>query len=146
MAETPTPTYVIEIRPDIESRLSSKLSLADYLAKALAQVKRDVEDKKGIKWSQVYDSANTAYFDNADSTGRNDDRLKHAIALQTISLIFKDYSINSGDEGKWWGLYEAYRVDYENLIDTMVLDVDLDESGAIDDGEESQTQQVFLGK
>lgn len=144
MAEIPTTTQVLEIRSDIQDRLSGALTLDDYIDQAFAQAKRDVEDKKGILWSRIYDSTAGAYFDNPDGTGRNDDRLKHAIAILAIAYVFRDYSINTRDDGLWWGLYEAYKADYDNMVDVMVLDVDTDDSGTIDESEESQKPQVFL--
>jgi hypothetical protein len=142
--EKPTATEVIQIRSDIDSKTSEKLELDQYIDRAHSQVKRDVEDKKSIPWSRVYDSDNGIYFDNPDSTGRNNDRLKHAISLLAIAYVFQDYSINATDVGRWWGLYEAYKMDYDNMIDTMVLDVDTDDSGTIEDSETSQKPQVFL--
>lgn len=144
MAELPTTTEIFKIRSDIDTRLSEKLDLEHYMNIALEQVKRDIEDKKGVQWRWVYDSTNAIYFDNTDATGRNDDRIKHAISLLTVALIFRDYSINSRDDGKWWGLYESYKMDYDNLIDIMTLDVDKDESGTIEEAEESEKLQVFL--
>lgn len=145
MAESPTNTQVLAERPDVETFIEkneANLVLSDYVARALAQVKRDIRDRKGIKWSQVYSSAASDYFENTDGEALNRDRLHNAIILMTVAYVFKDYMI--AVDSNYNGLYLEYRADYDRAIDEMKLDVDWDESGGINECEENNTTQVFL--
>ena len=149
MAESPTSEQVKTERPDIQTYIDdnqANLSFDDYIAKALAQVKRDIRDVKGIKWSMVYDEDSLDYFTNTDDEAINKDRLHNVIILLTVAYAFKDYAINRTDEGVWNSVYLAYRADYDRAIEEMKIDVDWDESGEITEGEEEQSTQVSLGR
>jgi len=141
MAALPTEAELLAVRSDLHDYADD---LAEYQNQALAAVKRILEDKRDILWSQVYDTNNDEYFDNEDATGRNEDRIKHAINLMTVALVFRDYAVDATDAGKWWELARAYATDAEEVILSAKLDIDSDESGTIDEGEEGYTGQVFL--
>ena len=144
MAETPTAAELKAIRSDLDSYTGDGLKLSDHVAEALKYVKRQLEDVRGILWTQVYDSDNAVYYDDEDANGRNDDRLKNAIGNMTAAYVFKDYAVTAGEGSKWWELYLAFRADADNVIKYAKLDVDLDESGDISTGEEAQAGQSFM--
>ena len=149
MAESPTRDQVLIERSDVETYVEdnpANLSLDDYIAKSLAQVKRDVEDVKGIKWSRIYDTANSIYFKDVDDEAHNKDRVHNLIILLTVAYVFKDYAINRTDEGVWNSMYMSYRGDYDRSLDEVKLSVDWNDSGAITEDEEEQTTQVFMGR
>jgi hypothetical protein len=149
MAESPTSEQVRAERPDIQNYIDgndANLDIDDYIARALAQVKRDIEDKKGIKWSMVYNGTTLDYFLDEDDEAHNKDRLHNAIVLLAAAYVFKDYAITRTDDGVWNSMYLSYRSDYDRAIEEMKLSVDWDESGAISEGEEENTTQVFLGQ
>ena len=149
MAESPTIEQVKAERTDIQTYVDdneASLTLDDYIAKALAQVKRDLRDVKGIKWNMVYDSVTADYFLNTDDEAINKDRLHNAIILLTVAYVFKDYSINRQDDGMWNSMFVQYRADYDRAIAEMVIDVDWDESGEVSEGEEYNTTQTFIGR
>ena len=147
MAEKPTTEHVKEERADIETYIikgDSNLTLSDYIDKSLAQVKRDVRDVKGIKWSMVYDSTAEDYFENTDGEAINKDRLHNAIILLTVAYVFKNYSTNRSDDSTWNLMFQQYMTDYDRAIEEMKIDVDWNESGAITECEENQTTQTFM--
>jgi hypothetical protein len=146
MAETPTRDQVLIERHDIESTIAqndANLDLDDYISKALAHVKRDLREVKGIKWDMVYDSTNSQYFENTDGDANNDDTIKHMITLVAISFAFKDLSIRVEDSN-FWDLYINYREDYDRALNQAKLDIDWNESGGITEDEDGQTTQVFF--
>ena len=147
MAESPTREQVLVERPDIESfieRNDANLDIYDYISKALAQVKRDVEDVKGIKWSRVYDTTNLIYFLDADDEAHNQDRIHNLIILLTVAKAFEDFAINRNDDGIINSVYQAYMTRYDRSLDEVKLSVDWDDSGAISECEEEETTQVFM--
>lgn len=149
MAESPTRDQVLIERPDVEEYIvdnPANLDLDDYIGKALAQVKRDVEDVKGIKWSRIYDTTNLLYFLDVDDEAHNKDRVHNLIILLTVAYVFKDYAINRTDEGVWNSMYMSYRGDYDRSLDEVKLSVDWNDSGEITEDEEDQTTQVFQGR
>ena len=143
MAATPTDAQVLGIRVDLETYLVDTATISDYSARALAQLKRDLEDTRGIKWAQVY--VEPSYLDNTDNTGTNDDRCKYMIALLAVAYVFEDYAIMTEGTGThWWDLYLAYRSDYDTTMKRAKLDVDIDDSGTIEEGEEGRSAQAFM--
>lgn len=143
MAELPTSKQLLLYRSDLDDYLPEKRMFVDVMADALLETKRFLEDSRGVLWTQVFNSTTDDYYVDPDGIERNKDRLHKAIILFTISILFKDYSITSGD-GAWWDLYLAFRADAESTVKTAKLDLDLDESGSIEDSETSQTGQTFL--
>jgi hypothetical protein len=149
MAESPTRDQILVERPDVQEYVEdnrANLDIDDYIAKALAQVKRDIQDVKGIKWSRIYDATNLIYFLDEDGEAHNKDRVHNLIILLTVAYIFKDYAISRQDDGMWNSMYMGYRADYDRAMDEVKLSVDWDDSGAITECEEEQTTQVFLGR
>jgi len=149
MAESPTREQVLIERPDLETYIQdndANLDIDDYVSKALAQVKRDVEDVKGIKWSRVYDTTNSIYFLDADDEAHNKDRIHNLIILLTVAKAFEDFAINRNDDGIINSTYQAYMTRYDRALDEVKLSVDWDDSGEISEGEEEQTTQVFMGR
>ena len=146
MAELPTAAELKAVRSDLDQFVGEGLSLDDQMAQALLYVKRQLEDVRGILWSKVYDSDDDKYFDDADSTGRNRDRLTTAISNMTAAYVFKDYAVTAGDGSRWWELYLAYRADADALIKNAKLDVDRDESGDITDDETGELGQTFTSR
>ena len=147
MAETnalPSTASITTVRNDIADYLPTGVTVDDFAALALLDVKRRLEDKRDILWTWVYDTTEDEYFDNTDSTGRNEDRLQQVIRLLTIAYIFKDYSIKVPADGLWWALFEDFEKRAFDMLMDAKLDVDRDESGAITEGEESELGQVFL--
>jgi hypothetical protein len=147
MAESPTRDQILLERPDIESKIddnAANLDIDDYISKALAQVKRDIEDVKGIKWAKIYSTTDADYLTDYDGEAHNKDRVHNLIILMTVAYVFKDYAINMTDEGVWNSLYMAYKADYDRALDEVKLSVDWDESGSISECEEEQTTQVFM--
>lgn len=148
MAESPTIEQVKIERPDVQKLVDdneANLSIDDYIAKALAEVKRMIEDVKGIRWSMVYNETDDRYFLNADGEAQNKDRIENIIILLTISKIFQDYS-NGVVDSRWWDLHLAYQDRYDKSVKDMKISVDWDESGEIVDGEDEQTTQRFMGR
>jgi len=144
MAEKPTIEQVLAIRGDLQKFILPPKTFDDYTTRALGQLKRDLDDKRGILWSRIYTSG--AYLDNTDSTGRNEDRCHHMIGLLAVAYAFEDYALQGAAGSQWWDLYLAYRADYDELLKTAKLDVDADDSGSISSGEENVTGQRFLSK
>ena len=149
MAESPTRQQVLIERPDLETYIEgngANLDMDDYISKALAQVKRDVEDVKGIKWSRLYSVDNGAYFLDVDGEAHNEDRIHNLIILLTVAKTFEDYAINRNDDGIINSVYTAYMTRYDRSLDEVKLSVDWNDSGAITEDEEEQTTQVFMGR
>jgi len=147
MAETnalPSEASITTIRNDIADYLATGVDIADYGALALAEVKRYLEDRRDIMWVMVFDTTGDAYWDNDDSTGRNQDRIQQVLRLLTIAYIFKDYSIKVPADGLWWALFEDFETRALDLLQNARLDVDRDESGEISSDEESEDGQIFL--
>jgi hypothetical protein len=152
MAESPTREQVLIERSDVETYIENNeanLSLDDYISKSLAQVKRDIEDVKGIKWARIYNSADDAptypdYFLDVDDEAHNKDRVHNLIILLTVAYVFKDYAINRTDDAVWSSMYMAYRGDYDRSLDEVKLSVDWNDSGVITEDEEEQTTQNFM--
>lgn len=145
MAETnalPSDAQILAYRSDLATYLPGGGTLQGEAATALEEVKRYLEDKRGILWRTVYDLTNDLYFVDPEGVERNQDRIQKAIILFTVAGLFKDYSVLHG--GSWWELYLAHRSDAEETLKDARLDVDLDESGAIDDGETAILSQVFM--
>ena len=140
----PTEDQLTLVRADLADKLPDNTTLEDWLDKALAKVKRDLEDERQTKWAQVYDETNDAYYDNEDSTGRNQDRIQEMIMLCTSMLVFKQYANNRGEDGAWWQMFESYEADYTNLLKSARLDLDIDEDGEVD--EEGRLGQSFFCK
>lgn len=149
MAESPTRDQVLIERSDIEDYVKNNkanLTIDDFIAKSLAQVKRDVQDVKGIKWSRIYNETDQIYFLDFDDEAHNKDRVHNLIILLTVAYVFKDYAVNRTDEAVWNSMYMAYRGDYDRALDEVKLSVDWNDSGAITEDEEEQTTQVFMGR
>jgi len=153
MAETNAPPTLAEVqaqRFDITEYLLDTRDVTDYTASALLQFKNDIEDKKSIKFSQVFDSTNDLYFVATDGTTRNLNKIrKDMLSNLTVALIFLDYSINIGEadtEAKWFSLHVFYRAEYDDMLNRAVLDIDLDEDGEIDEDEERISGQTFMVK
>ena len=143
---SPTMQEVLLIRDDLEDFLPDGRNLDSYVAQALLECKRILEDDRACPWSRVFDSTNDAYLDNSDATGRNQDRIQNAISHQTACMIFRDYSIKNGLEENWSLLADYHcQMSKERLLEST-LDIDLDDSGAIDEDEEGSVGQVFLVK
>lgn len=136
MAATPTASEIAALRSNLP--FPAGKTADSYIALAFAQLKRDLEDRRGIEWAQVY--VNDAYLGD----GRNEDRCKHLMSLLTIALTYQDYAIETSTGGNWWELYLAYRADYDEALKTAKLDVDTDGDGAIDTDESARSGQTFL--
>lgn len=147
MAESPTREQVLIERSDLETYIEdnpANLDVDDYISKALAQVKRDIEDVKGIKWSRIYNLTDDVYFLDFDDEAHNEDRVLNLVILLTVAYVFKDYAINRTDDAVWNSMYMAYRGDYDRALEEVKLSVDWNDSGAITEDEEEQTTQVFM--
>lgn len=145
MAEKPTEAAVLLLRADLKSFIDSieRQSLDNFIDLALAQLKRDLEDKKGLEWNKLYDSDSAAYLST-----RNQDKLQHMIGLLTISLVFRDYgTAREGGVSGWLDLADRFKADYDDALTNARLDIDEDEDGAIDtDTEEMLSSQGFFRK
>lgn len=145
MAETPTTSAVIAERPSIGDKVPDGSTLAAFINRALADVKRFVRNVRGVEWSTIYDATAGEYLKDTDGNANNQDQLEKAITLMAIGLVYKEYSQTVNDS-QWWDLYIAYREDAETLLKEAKLDIDRDESGAIDAGEEKAATQTFLSR
>ena len=151
MAETnapPTEAEVLLIRNDLMDLIASIAgrTLDSYIVDSLAECKRILEDDRGILWTQVYDTTGDAYLDNSDSTGRNEDRIKNAMSHMAAAMVFRDYSIKFEEAESWTMLAEYHEQKAIDRLTKSKLDIDIDESGAIDDDEEMLLGQVFFVK
>ena len=140
MAELPSNQQIKDVRPDVLEFVGKDSTLKDYAERALAYVKRDLEDVRGIEWSQIYNQE-IPIVDYL--TPRNTDKMNHAIALRAVALVFHDYAVSASDGAQWWDLGNSFRADYDTFLDRAKLDIDLDESGTIEEGEELQTPARF---
>jgi hypothetical protein len=142
----PTDDEILEIRSDLVDGnfLADGDDLQTAAGKALNKVKIDLEDKRGVLWSQVWDANNSKYFVGADGVTRNDDKIPRMISLKTVRDVFRDYAIQMGADSQWWVVSEEYEKDYQDMLLTAKLDEDLDDSGSISDDETGRTGQVFL--
>ena len=143
MAETPTAADIITARASISDYLLEGVSLDDFIAIALADVKRYMRNIRGIEWIQVSDG--TDYYPDASGDANNDDQLKKAITLTAISLVYKEYS-QTVNESQWWDLYLAYKDEAETLLQTAKLDVDQNKDGVINADEEQTKTQTFMAR
>ena len=139
----PTEQEVLDIRHDLLEYLADD-DLDTLSTRALAKVKIDLEDQRGVLWSQVWDTTNSKYFVGYDENTRNDDKIPRMIAYLAVSMTFRDYSIQNADEDNWWGLAEYYMEQYEKMMLQAKLDVDSDDDGSISEDEDAQTGQVFM--
>ena len=146
MAETnavPTSQEVVSVRSDVDNYLISGQTIASYTASALSQFKMDVEDKRGIKFTQLFDTTNDKYFLDTDGTTRNDDKCIYMLCLLAISKIFRDYAI-AKEESQWWDFANEYETRYDERLKISQLDIDTDEDGSIDSTEEQTSGQTFM--
>jgi len=142
--ESPTLEEVKAVRQDVEDYVvDNKEVETDYTPEALKHIKRYLEDKRGILWSQVWDESNSDYFEGTDEVARNRDKIVNAIAHMAVALVFKDWSIKK-TEGVWWDLYVSYRADAEDGLRNALLDVDRDKSGSISEDETAGRSQPFV--
>jgi hypothetical protein len=137
---------VLLIRDDLEDYLPEGRTVDSYIAQSLLECKRILEDDRDVPWARVFDSTNDAYLDNSDSTGRNSDRIQNAISHMTAGMIFRDYSIKQDLEESWSMLADYHEQMAKDRLTTSRLDIDWDDSGAVDLNEEGSTGQSFLVK
>lgn len=128
----PDPDDIMFVRADLDDKLPDNMTIEQWMGEALLQVKRDLEDKRAIKWAQVYDEANDAYYDNEDATGRNEDRIQMMIKLSTVSSVFEQYANTRGEDSQWWQFFESYQAKYIDLLTHARLDFDVDQDGEVD--------------
>jgi hypothetical protein len=151
MSETnayPTEDQVLLIRADLTRLLAPERTLEDEMQESLKECKRILEDKRKVVWSRVFVASDSGgdYLDNPDSTGRNEDRIKNAISNMTAAIIFRGYSVLNSSDERWSSLADYYYdMAYSRLVDS-VLDIDLDDSGTIDDDEAGRSGQPFFRK
>ncbi len=137
------------IRVDIENYLTKSRVLSEYSDAALSQFKIDLEDKRGFKFSQVFDETNDLYFKDTDDNTRNLDKIRgQMLPNLTISKVFRDYAIATSEEtdSRWWDLANEYESRYDDRLKITQLDIDIDESGTIDETEERASAQKFFSK
>lgn len=150
MAETnatPTDAEIKAIRVDVSDYLTNSKTIANYASSALAQFKLDLEDKRGIKFTQVFDTTNDKYFEDTDGNTRNDDKIAGELLPNlAISKIFRDYAISTDDGERWWALANEYEARYDDRLKIAKFDVDLDEDGSIEESEERTSSQTFFRK
>jgi hypothetical protein len=142
----PTDEDLLFVRADIEDTYPDNTTIEEWLAQGLAQVKQDLDNERDLLWKQVYDTTNDEYFDGEDETGRNERNIKQMIMFASIYLCFEQFSIRAGEDSEWWRLYLHYENKYMNLLKSARLDIDRDEDGAIDSGEEGELGITFLSK
>ena len=148
MAETnapPSREEVLLVRNDLRDYADNMGRTIDsYITEALEECKRILEDDRGVVWFTVFDTTNDLYFDNADTTGRNEDRIQNAIAHMTASMVFRDYAIRQDLEESWTMLADYHETKATDRLLKSKLDIDIDESGTIDESEEGRLGQSFL--
>ena len=128
----PTTDQILAERADLEAEASSnEKTLEDYANNALANVKRDLEDERSLKWAMVFDADTDEYVVGVDEDLRNDDRIKKMITLSIVSLVYKDSSSGIIESNNWL-THLAYHDEYWRLLTTAKLDEDLDEDGTAD--------------
>lgn len=148
MAETnavPTDNEVTAIRADIANFLTGSKTITNYAASALADFKLDLEDKRNILWTRIFDTTNDLYFVDTDDNTRNDDKCINMLSNLTISLIFRDFAI-ANEDSQWMDLANYFRAEYDDRLKIAKLDVDLDDSGGISEAEERKSGQSFMRK
>jgi len=152
MAETnapPTDAEILAIRFDVDSYLIDPQTKTAYATNALTQFKNDIEDKRNVKFTQVFNDTADAYFTDTDSYTRNLNKIrKYMLANLAVALIFRDYAINMQEDGDgvWFNVHLFYLTQYEDALKTAQLDIDLDEDGAIDEDEERASAQKYFSK
>ena len=147
MAETnapPSKAAVLLVRDDLSDYLPDGRTIDSYITESLEECKRVLEDDRGVVWFTVFNTTDDAYFDNADSTGRNQDRIQNAICHMTASMIFRDYAIKTELEESWTMLADYHEEKANERLLKSKLDIDTDESGTIEEGEEGQLGQTFM--
>ncbi len=148
MPETNAPPSVDDVllvRNDLRDYTGSMGRTMDsYINEALDECKRILEDERGVVWFTVFDTTNDEYFDNSDSTARNQDRIQNAISHMTASMVFRDYAIRQDLEENWTMLADYHEQKASDRLLKSKLDVDTDESGTIDPSEEGQLGQSFM--
>lgn len=142
----PTDDQLLLVRADLDGKLPDNTTLDDWLNEGLTRVKRDLEDERDVRWSQVYDLTNDQYFDNEDATGRNRDRIQSMILLATSMLVFQQYANRQGEGSEWWEFYLSYKDEYTNRLSGARLDIDENDDGEIDEHEEGELGQSFFSK
>jgi hypothetical protein len=142
----PTDAEILEIRPDLIEFVPEDTDLQAQAVRSLKKVKIDLEDRRGVLWSQVWDSDNSAFWVATDGPTRNDDKIPRMIAVHVVYSIFRDYAIRMNADSEWFAVANEYLTDYDQLLKDAKLDVDSDNSGTIDDSETGQTGQVFMGR
>ena len=148
MPETTAPPSredVLLVRNDLRDYADTMGRTIDsYITEALEECKRILEDDRGVVWFTVFNITDDEYFDNADSTGRNKDRIQNAISHMTASMVFRDYAIRQELDENWTMLAEYHETKASDRLLKSTLDIDTNESGTIDDNEEGQLGQSFL--
>ena len=148
MPETNAPPSredVLLVRNDLRDYADSMSRTIDsYITEALEECKRILEDDRGVVWFTVFNTTEDEYFDNSDTTGRNEDRIQNAISHMTASMVFRDYAIKQDLEESWTMLADYHETKANDRLLKSKLDIDIDESGAIDDNEEGQLGQSFM--
>lgn len=147
MPETTAPpnkAFVLLIRDDLSDYLPDGRTIDSYIAESLEECKRILEDDRGVVWFTVFNVTDDEYFDNSDSTGRNQDRIQNAIGHMTASMIFRDYAIKQDLEENWTMLADYHETKATDRLLKSKLDIDTDESGVIDDSEEGRLGQSFM--
>lgn len=152
MAETnaqPTDAEILAIRFDVDTYLIDAQTKTAYSINALAQFKNDIEDKRNVKFTQVFNDTADEYFTDTDSYARNLNKIrKYMLSNLAVALIFRDYAINMQEDGDgvWFNVHLFYLTQYEDALKTAQLDIDLDEDGVIDEDEERASAQKFFSK
>ncbi len=148
MAETnapPSKEAVLLVRNDLRDYTEAMGRTVDsYITEALEECKRILEDDRGVVWATVFNTTDDEYYDNSDSTGRNEDRIQNAISHMTASMVFRDYAIRQDLEENWTMLADYHETKANDRLLKSKLDIDTDESGTIDTGEEGQLGQSFM--
>lgn len=145
----PTPDEIKLIRADIETYLTNDRILDDHAGGALTQFKIDLEDKRDILFSQVFDLTNDKYFEDSNGNTRNLNKIRQEMLCNlTVSKIFRDYAIATAEEteSRWWDLANEYESRYEDRLNSTQLDVDWDGDGVISPPEERTSSQTFFRK
>lgn len=148
MAETnavPTTEEVTTYRVDIANYLTNSKTVDNYTAQALAQFKLDLDNKRSIRFVQIFDTTEDLYFVNTNDETRNDDNAMNLLSNLTISMIFRDFAISENDS-QWMDLSTFYRAEYDDTLKVAKLDVDADDSGGITADEEGRISQTFMRK
>lgn len=143
MSEVPTYPEVVRECAQIEQYVSDPVRMDEYVERALDDVRQYLRNILGIEWATVYDSDNAEYFADTDGNTNNQTQLLKIIRLMTIAIIYKDNAQGVSDS-PWWEMYEAYKVEATQLMDSAKFDIDANEDGEISEDEETQTTQTFF--